>query len=229
MEVDDDVIIPDGLQSEDPEALNNSDTPPYYIRSYYRIPKYKNKYNTQFKLRIAKSTIDGAGLGLFAFMNWQERAAAAEKGIEKPLIFKGRPSGHKISTYIDEYRGELITAANEKEMNEKLDEIGDSPYRAWVSGRLVIDSNKSTDCYARYANDIRDPKRYNAYLISSSKTKSSAIIAIKDIYADDEIFINYRKGYWKNRNSPKTVEPKNKPGKKGSKKSNVIESEVVNV
>ena len=70
-------------------------------------------------------------------------------------------------------------------MDEKLDEIGDSPYRAWVSGRLVIDSNKPTDCYARYANDIRDPQRYNAYLISSSKTKSAAIIAIENIYADD--------------------------------------------
>ena len=114
-------------------------------------------------------------------------------------------------------------------MDDKLEELGDSPYRAWVSGRLVIDALNPTDCYARYANDIRDPKRYNAYLISSSKTKSAAIIAIKNIYADDEIFINYKKGYWKNRNTPKTVEPKNKPGKKGSKKSNVIESEVVNV
>ena len=29
MEEDDDVIIPDGLQSEDPEALNNSEVPPF--------------------------------------------------------------------------------------------------------------------------------------------------------------------------------------------------------
>ena len=41
-EEDDDVIIPDELQSEDPEALANKDVPPFYVRSYYRIPNYTN-------------------------------------------------------------------------------------------------------------------------------------------------------------------------------------------
>ena len=209
-EEDDDVIIPDELQSEDPEALANKDVPPFYVRSYYRIPNYTNKYKTQYKLRIGKSTIEGAGLGLFAFMNWQERAQALEQGIERPLIFKGRPAKYEVSTYIDEYRGKHITAQNAKEMDEKLEELGDSPYRSWVSGKLVIDSENPTDCYARYANDPRDQTQYNAYLISSAKTKTSAIIAIKNIYADDEIFINYKQGYWKN----KTVEPKKKQNKK---------------
>ena len=52
---DDDVIIPDELQSEDPEALANKDVPPFYVRLYYRIPNYTNKYKTQYNLRIGKS------------------------------------------------------------------------------------------------------------------------------------------------------------------------------
>ena len=113
--------------------------------------------------------------------------------------------------FFDEYRGKHVTTKNAEEMDEKLEELGDSPYHSWVSSKLVIDSENLTDCYARYANDPRDQKQYNAYLISSAKTKSSAIIAIKNIYADDEIFINYKKSYWKKN---KTVEPKKKQNKK---------------
>ena len=64
-----------------------------------------------------------------------------------------------------------------------------------MSGKLVIDSLNPTDCYARYANDPRED--YNAKLIVNAATKSAAIVAIKDIYADDEIVVNYSKRYWK--------------------------------
>jgi len=97
--------------------------------------------------------------------------------------------------YIDEYLGEHITAENAEEMDKKLDDIGDSAYRTYVSGKLVIDSLNPTDCYARYANDPRED--YNAKLIVHAPTKSAEIVAIKDIYADDEIVVNYHKKYWK--------------------------------
>ena len=128
-------------------------------------------------------------------MTWEDRREALGEGIRRK---HGRPLVFKAKSYVDEYRGEHITAANADEMDKKLDEIGDSAYRVTVSGKLVIDALNPTDCYARYANDPRED--YNAQLISSSTTKTAAIIAIKDIFADDEIVVNYRKQYWKGLN-----------------------------
>jgi hypothetical protein len=190
------VKIPKELTVEAPNTAGHN-----YVRTYYKIPNYKNKYNTQDYLRIGISGVQGGGLGLFAFMTWEDRQEALGEGIRRkngrPLVFKGylRKSSRGAKSYIDEYRGEHITAANADEMDKKLDEIGDSAYRTYVSGKLVIDALNPTDCYARYANDPRED--YNAQLISSSTTKTAAIIAIKDIFADDEIVVNYSKRYWK--------------------------------
>ena len=81
-----------------------------------------------------------------------------------------------------------------------------------ITKTYVIDANSPTSCYAAYAND---PKKgsgltFNAAFISDVRTKTAAIIAIKDIYVHDEIYVDYGSGYW----NPKKQTVANK-GKKG--------------
>ena len=97
-----------------------------------------------------------------------------------------------------------------------------------ASKTCVIDANAPTLCYAAYANDPkkRSGFRYNAALISHPKTKTAAIIAIQDIYVNDEIYVDYGNEYW----SPKkqTVQNKNKsPARKKQKqKQNISEEHI---
>ena len=82
----------------------------------------------------------------------------------------------------------------------------------------AIDAMDPTDCYAAYANDPRPGSglKYNAALISnySSQSHSAAIIAIADIFVDDEIYVDYGEGYW---TSQKTVVKGKKQGRKKQK------------
>ena len=67
-----------------------------------------------------------------------------------------------------------------------------------LSKTSAIDARNPTDCYAQYANDTRRKPglHYNAKLIAHPQTKTAAIIAILDIYVDDEIYVDYGFSYW---------------------------------
>ena len=77
-----------------------------------------------------------------------------------------------------------------------------------LSKLSAIDARNPTDCYAQYANDSRKKKglQYNAKLIAHPQTKSAAIIAIEDIFVDDEIYVDYGKDYWKGKQTVSSVE-----------------------
>ena len=167
---------------------------------YYQIPNYKNKYKTQDLLVIELSRIPGAGLGLFAFVpievrndpknrnNWSK----PKKGPSKFLIFQGHPRLAETTTHFDEYKGELLKTKTKEEMKALLKERR-TKRSLLVTNTITIDATSPTDCYSQYANDSKRMKgfSYNAALISSARTKTAAIIAIKNIYVYDEIFVDY--------------------------------------
>jgi hypothetical protein len=144
----------------------------FLYNEYYRIPDYTNKYDTDDMLVIGRSKIPGAGLGLFAFVTIEQRNHPGYKHLwikkkdwisAKFLLFKGYPRAHKKSTYIDEYKGEIIQTQTEEEMDEILD-ANQSDKTVHISKTCVIDANAPTSCYAAYANDPRRGSgfRYNA-------------------------------------------------------------------
>jgi hypothetical protein len=67
-------------------------------------------------------------------------------------LFKEYPRAHKKSTYIDEYKGEIIQTNTEAEMDKILDE-NPTDKAVHISKTCVIDGNAPTSCYAAYAND----------------------------------------------------------------------------
>ena len=172
---------------------------------YYQIPNYKNKYKTQDLLVIGRSRIPGAGLGLFAFVpievrndpknknNWRK----SKNGPAKFLLFQGYPKFAEKTTHFDEYRGELLKTKTKEEMKAFL-KSRHTKRSVFVTNTISIDATSPTDCYAQYANDSKRMKgfSYNAALISSARTKTAAIIAIKNIFVNDEIFVDYGNEFW---------------------------------
>ena len=87
-----------------------------------------------------------------------------------------------------------------------------------LSKTSVIDARNPTDCYAQYANDTRRKAglHYNAKLIAHPQTKSAAIIAIQDIFVDDEIYVDYGKEYWSQKPTVDEAETEAKKNRKQS-------------
>jgi hypothetical protein len=95
----------------------------------------------------------------------------------KFLLFKGYPRDlRKHTTYIDEYKGEIIQTKPEAEMDEILD-ANPTEKAVNISKTCVIGANAPTTCNAAYANDTkkRSGFLYNAALISLAPTKTAAI------------------------------------------------------
>jgi len=124
-------------------------------------------------LEIKKSSIANAGKGLFA-----------------KAIFK---RGDRVI----EYTGDIITWAECKKRNEKLDGVG--AYYFYVSARKCVDAQNCLDSLARYANDasgiVRIPGIKNNARFEVIKGKPY-IIASRTIKPGDEIFVGYGKEYW---------------------------------
>ena len=121
------------------------------------------------QLTVKKSTIPGAGKGLFT----------------KVFIPKG--------TRIVEYKGRLTTW---KEVDH---DDGRNGYIYYIKRTLVIDAYTYKKALGRYANDARGLKKIKGllnnceYVIDGEKV---FIKAKKDIPAGSEIFVGYGKEYW---------------------------------
>ena len=121
------------------------------------------------QLEVKKSTIPGAGKGLFS---------------KNPI-----PKG----TYIVEYTG-TITTWKEVDHDE-----GNNVYIYYVNRNHVIDANKHTKALARYANDARGLQRPKGFRNNSQYVNDENRIyiqALRDINAGDEILVSYGKEYW---------------------------------
>jgi uncharacterized protein len=120
-------------------------------------------------LLVKKSTIPGAGKGLFT----------------KRFISKG--------SRIAEYKGKIST------WKDVDDRKGLNAYIYYVNRNHVIDSSKNTKNFARYANDARGSaggiKLMNncKYVIEECRV---FLESKKDISPNSELLVGYGKEYW---------------------------------
>ena len=126
-------------------------------------------------LRIKKSLIPKAGLGLFA----------GRKKINKSQSL-GYYTGRRIKNkYLDKYYPKTNLA----------------PYAICESGRKnarCINANFSTDAAPRYANDIMSKSKTNMDIKNVGRRKyRPKAYAIKDIKPNEEIYYFYGPQYWK--------------------------------
>jgi len=118
------------------------------------------------RLRVAPSTINGAGEGLFA----TEHIAANET--------------------IGFYRGEVLTLREALQLKDRDYLMGGFGPNAHV------DASKAFAMPGRYVNDAFDPTRLNARFDKSRKTRSARVVALRDIGEGEEIFASYGRSYW---------------------------------
>jgi SET domain-containing protein len=121
-------------------------------------------------LYIKKSTIPGAGKGLFT----------------KVFIPKG--------TRITEYKGEVVTW---KEVEKMADYR--NGYVFYFSQKYCIDAWKTKKGVAHFANDARGIVRVPTIKNNSdyvTEKRRCYIEAVKDIPARSEILVDYGKEYW---------------------------------
>lgn len=126
--------------------------------------------NTEDSLYIKKSTLPGAGKGLFT----------------KKFI----PKGAKII----EYTGTITTWADANH------DDGNNPYIFFISSRHVIDALMYPEAKARYANDAKGLSKIKGISNNAEYEqvgKKVYISAVKDIPAGAEILVTYGKDYWK--------------------------------
>lgn len=121
------------------------------------------------QLMVKKSTIPGAGKGLFT---------------KKPI-----PKG----TRIIEYKGKASTW---KDVNH---DEGNNGYIYYVNRHFVLDAQHDKKALARYANDARGIGRVKGIVNNShyvTEGNRVFIEAVKDIPAGGEILVSYGPEYW---------------------------------
>ena len=142
-------------------------------------------------LVIKKSTIPGAGKGLFT-----------KKAI---------PKGVKIT----EYKGKVTSWKDADHMN------GLNAYIFYINRNHVIDGSKHTKGFARFANDAKGSNNGQRlsnnckYVIRGLRV---FLVSRKEIAANEEILAGYGKEYWDIIRLNKKTPPKKRKRKNKSKK-----------
>jgi uncharacterized protein len=139
------------------------------IKCINRMIKNERNGISQNRLVIKKSTIPGAGKGLFT----------------KDAISKG--------SFIIEYKGEITTW---KKIQEGKEFNG---YVYYVNRNHVIDAVNEKAGLARYANDARGMVKMPGTINNAryvTRNKQVFIQAVKDIAPGKEILVAYGKEYW---------------------------------
>ena len=72
----------------------------------------------------------------------------------------------------------------------------DKSYLMRLGEQCYVDALDNLECCARYINDCRNPLCYNATFDKCPVEHLARVVAIRDIDAGEEIFVNYGKWYW---------------------------------
>lgn len=127
-------------------------------------------------LKIKHSQVPGAGDGLFA---WDPKMAA----VRRPVFHSG--------ARIDSYTGEISTEAA---LDRKYGADTTFEYAVKGSDGKIVNAWKKNYEATRYANDPRNNLLLNAEFRGTSRTL--ALWATRDIYHDEEIFVDYSEDFW---------------------------------
>ena len=126
-------------------------------------------------LRVAESSIPGAGLGLFTTRAYS-----------------------KVGSLLCVYRGTKVGLAEAMRRKAK-GEHGD-----YVMGGFGlnwrIDAGPHPEVYARYINDNADTSRINARFIKLKRHLVALVVSTRPIASGEEIFAAYGESYWRSRN-----------------------------
>ena len=120
-------------------------------------------------LKIKKSTLPGAGKGLFT----------------KKLIPKG--------VRIVEYKGKITTWKEVDHHN------GLNAYIFYINRNHVIDGSKHTKVFARFANDAKGSQKVSGLINNCKYVVDGLRVFLeskKEIPANEEILAGYGKEYW---------------------------------
>lgn len=120
-------------------------------------------------LKVRPSTLPGVGRGLFT----------------KIFIPKG--------TLITEHTGKITSLKEADHSN------GNNVYLFFVSMKHVIDAKSDTKILARYVNDAKGITRVSGLKNNAGYVvmeKRVFIVALRNIEANEEIFVGYGKQYW---------------------------------
>lgn len=146
-------------------------------------------------LRIKDSTVAGAGKGLFCKLTSRERKrrSGGRARTARLVVFRR-------GNVIVPYHGQLI---NERELVNRYDEKSidgtrvvteyTAPYAARLNRRQVVDAACKRGAGA-LANHKRG-RQANATLETSADGRSIVLVATKNIYDGDEIFVDYGRNY----------------------------------
>lgn len=93
------------------------------------------------------------------------------------------------------YKGKIL---NEAEIKKRVKEGKDRYFINLLDGSILDSMNSK--CFAKYANDakglIKSSFNNNAVITLDSRDKV-CLLALRDIFAGEEIFCSYGKKYWK--------------------------------
>ena len=127
------------------------------------------------KVTLMESTITGAGIGLFAYKNISENQIFT--GYEGPLLTKAQLEQFQKGSWNSNYVAQVVSDH--------------------VTGEVIYIDGQARDSFGVFANDPRNDHLVNAKLIWTHK--GARLIATKNIFPGEEIFIDYGIEYWETR------------------------------
>ena len=134
----------------------------------------RNRRKDSSMVRVGKSTIPNAGLGLFA-----------DKDITEGERIRGATYGGRIMNFNE---------AKKIPMKEK-------DYVMALHLNVHVDAKEHYGYMARYINDTyKTEKSRNCKFLKMSVENRASVIAMRDIERGEELFAEYGSGYWRARN-----------------------------
>lgn len=134
-------------------------------------------FRVKLGVRIGKSTIPGAGFGVFATQDFKKK------------------------DFITKYSGKIYNTASLEDIPESDYIIFNENRRKRINNQ--IDANTSNGQVGRYINDFNattkrsnEQSRYNTRFTARSE-REMQVVAARDIVAGEELFIDYGREYWK--------------------------------
>lgn len=149
---------------------------------YIGVPLCTKHTALLLHLKVKKSNIPNAGNGVFADMP----TAPA-----RTPVFKARDK-------ICDYEGVI---RNTGELNRLYGVHGNAPYCIMVKNGVYIDA-ASSRCIAAIINDPRGSRsaKANAEFSVNRKTQTITLVATRNIYHGQELYVDYGKDYWSSDN-----------------------------
>lgn len=77
--------------------------------------------------------------------------------------------------------------------------LEDTSYLMLVSGDVLVDTGPLPHVKARYINDPLNEDCVNCMFVPEPKFHRCAVVAIRDIQCNEELFASYGEAYWSNR------------------------------